>query len=196
MSALAIAALVLVCIWLGVLTLVVVLLVRQIGLLTVRLSVAGDTISLDDDGPEVGSSIPEAVASVLPNRGKERAFLLLISSSCTPCRELVADLQGEHSFEQKIVALVPGPEELASELSALLPSGVRAVLDPQATELAEALDLESTPFALEVEGGTVTRKAFLHGGASALIEFVESAGERAETKSFVDITEKNAIEGR
>jgi hypothetical protein len=196
MSTLAIAALVLACIWLGVLTLVVVLLVRQIGLLTVRLSVAGDTISLDDDGPEVGSSIPEDVASVLPNRGKERAFLLLISSSCTPCRELVADLQGEHSFEQKIVALVPGPEEQARELAALLSSGMRAVLDPEATRLAEALDLESTPFALEVERGTVTRKAFLHEGASELIEFVESAGERAETKRFVDITEKETIEGR
>jgi hypothetical protein len=196
MSTLAIAALVLACIWLGVLTLVVVLLVRQIGLLTVRLSVAGDTISLDDDGPEVGSSIPEAVASVLPTRGKERAFLLLISSSCTPCRELVADLQGEHSFEQKIVALVPGPEEQARELAALLSSGMRAVLDPEATRLAEALDLESTPFALEVERGTVTRKAFLHEGASELIEFVESAGERAETKRFVDITEKETIEGR
>ena len=65
MSALAIAALVLVCLWLGVLTLVVVLLVRQIGLLTVRLSVSGQVSSLDDDGPEVGSAVPEHVASVL-----------------------------------------------------------------------------------------------------------------------------------
>ena len=196
MSTLAIAALVLACIWLGVLTLVVVLLVRQIGLLTVRLSVAGDTISLDDDGPEVGSSIPEDVASVLPNRGKERAFLLLISSSCTPCRELVADLQGEHSFEQKIVALVPGPEEQARELAALLSSGMRAVLDPEATRLAEALDLESTPFALEVERGMVSRKAFLHEGAADLIAFVEEGSTHAETKSFVEITEKETIEGR
>ena len=196
MSALAVAALVLVCIWLGALTLVVVLLVRQIGLLTVRLSIASEAMSLDDDGPEVGSGIPEVVASVLLDQGEERAFLVLISSTCTPCRELVADLQGEHHFEQKIVALVPGPEELARELAALLPPGVRAVLDPQATELAEALDLESTPFAVEVERGTVTRKAFLHKGASELIEFVESAGERAETKSFVDITHKEAIEGR
>jgi hypothetical protein len=196
MSALAVAALVLVCIWLGVLTLVVVLLVRQIGLLTVRLSMAGEATSLDNDGPEVGSSIPEDVASVLPDGGAERAFLLLISSTCTPCRELVADLQGEAHFEPKIVALVPGPEELARELAALLPSGMRAVLDPQATELAEALDLESTPFVLEVERGTVTRKAFLHEGAAELIEFIESAGERAETKSFVDITQKETIEGR
>jgi hypothetical protein len=197
MSTLASAALVLICIWLGVLTLVVVLLVRQIGLLTVRLSVAGESASsVDDDGPEVGSSLPEEVASVLPVlEEEERAYLLLTSANCTPCRELVADLDGRH-FEQKIVALVPGHEEMASELAALLPSGIRTVLDPQATDLAEALDLESTPFVLEIERETVTRKAYLDEGASDFIEFVESGGARAEKKSFVEITEKEASEGR
>jgi len=170
--------------------------VRQVGLLTIRLTIAGEMMLLNDDGPDVGSSIPEDVVSVLPDQGEGRAFLLLISSTCTPCRELVADLQGEHRFQQKIVALVPGPEEVARELAALLPSGMQAVLDPQASELAEALDLESTPFALQIEDRTVTRKAFLHEGASALIEFVESAGERAETKGFVDVAQKEAIEGR
>ncbi len=195
MSALAIAALVLVCIWLGVLTLVVVLLVRQIGLLTVRLSIASQTLSLDEDGPEVGDRLPEDVAAVLPDQEEERAYLLLISAGCDPCRELVADLGG-HRFEEKIVALVPGREEQASELAALLPSDIQVVLDPRAAMLADSLELESTPFAIEVEGGTVTRKAHLHGGASALIEFVESGSARAQQKSFVEITEKEAIEGR
>ena len=196
MSELAIAALVLVCIWLGVLTLVVVLLVRQIGLLTVRLSVASQALSLDNDGPEVGSSIPEEVTSVVPELMEERAFLLLISSSCTPCRELVSDLQGERHFEQKVVALVPGHEEPAREMAALLPSGIRVVLDPDAARLAEALELESTPFALEVERGTVARKTFLHEGAADLVAFVESGSTHAETKRLVEITEKETIEGR
>jgi hypothetical protein len=197
MSTLASAALVLVCIWLGVLTLVVVLLVRQIGLLTVRLSVAGEAASsVDDDGPEVGSSVPEEVVSVLPDQEEdEQAYLLLISANCTPCRELVADLDGRH-FEQQIVALVPGHEEMASELAALLPSSMQVVLDPEAVRLAEALDLESTPFVLEVQSGTVTRKAYLDEGASDLIDFVESGGARAETKSFAEITEKETSEGR
>jgi hypothetical protein len=197
MSALAIAALVLVCIWLGVLTLVVVLLVRQIGLLTVRLSVASQAFSLDNDGPEVGSSLPEEVTSVVPELMEERAFLLLISSTCTPCRELVSDLQGEQRFEeQKIVALVPGHEDQAREMAALLPSGIRVVLDPDAARVAGAIDLESTPLALEVERGVVTRKAFLHEGAADLVAFVEAGSTHAETKSFVEITEKETIEGR
>jgi hypothetical protein len=195
MSALAIAAFVLVCIWLGVLTLVVVLLVRQLGLLTVRLSMASQTISLDDDGPEVGSDVPENVASVFPEGEEEPAYLLLISAGCDPCRELVAALGGRH-FEQHIVALVPGREDQAGELAALLPPGMRVVRDPEATMLAESLDLEATPFALEVKRGTVTRKAHLYEGASALIEFVEGVSAPAQKRSSVAITDKEAIEGR
>ncbi len=195
MCALAIAALVLVCIWLGVLTLVVVLLVRQIGLLTVRLSVAGGATPLDDDGLEVGSSVPEDVAAVLPDQAQGHAYLLLISSTCRPCWELVADL-GEHRFEQNIVALVPGREEQAGELAALLPSGMRVVRDPEASRLAGALQLESTPFVLEFERGALTRKAYLHRGASDLIGFVASENGAAEKKGFVEIAEKEELQGR
>jgi hypothetical protein len=193
MSPLAIAALVLVCAWLGVLTFVVVLLVRQVGLLTVRVSIATRATSLDEDGPEIGTSLPEDVAEVMPE--KERAYLLLISEGCDPCRELVAELDG-HRFEQKIVALVPGREEQAAELAALLPSGIKVVLDPEAIQLVESLDLESTPFVLEVEDGVVTRKVHLFGGASALIEFVESGSVREQNRGFVEITDKESIEGR
>ena len=193
MSALAIVALVLASVWLGVLAFVVVLLVRQVGLLTVRLSMATQAISLDDDGPEVGSILPEDVAEVMPEG--EQAYLLLISASCEPCRELVVELDG-HRFEQSVVALVPGRQEQASELAALLSPGMRVVVDPEATQLAESLDLESTPFAIEVEGGTVTSKVHLFGGAPALLEFVESENARAENGRSVEISEKEAIEGR
>jgi hypothetical protein len=193
MSALAIAALVLVCAWLGVLTFVVMLLVRQVGLLTVRFSMATQAMSLDDDGPDIGSSLPEDVAEVMPEG--DRAYLLLISEGCDPCRELVAELDG-HRFEQKIVALVPGRQEQAGELAALLPPDIKVVLDPEATQLAESMDLESTPFVLEVEKSTVTRKVHLFGGASALTEFVESGDNRGHHRSLVEIAEKESIEGR
>ena len=195
MSALAVAALVLVCVWLGALTLVAVLLVRQVGLLTLRLSAAGQALAVENDGPEVGTNIPEDVTSALPDLEAERAYLLLISAGCTPCRELVADV-GDRSFEQTIVALVPGDEERGGELASLLPSGIRAVLDPEATRLAEALGLQSTPFILELERGKVTRKAYLYEGASDFIEFVGSGAAPADTRSFVEIAKKQVIEGR
>lgn len=193
MSALAIAAIVLVCAWLGVLTFVVMLLVRQVGLLTVRLSAATQAMSLDDDGPEIGSSLPEDVTEVMPEG--EPAYLLLISAGCDPCRELVAELDG-HRFEQGVVALVPGRQEQAGELAALLSPGMPVVLDPEATQLAESLNLESTPFALEVEGGTVARKVHLHGGASDLFEFMGSGNASAQNGNLVEITEQEVTEGR
>jgi hypothetical protein len=196
MSGLAVVALVLAGIWLGILTLVVVLLVRQIGLLTVRLSVAGQAPDLDNDGPEVGSNVPEEVASALPEVVDERAYVLLISASCTPCRELAAGIR-QHDFEQTVVALVPGDGELADELVALLPSGVRAVRDPEARRLAGALGINSTPFAVEVERGTVTRKAYLYDGASDLMELVEAEKKipsRAEANPRVEVREKEASE--
>ncbi len=193
MSALAIAALVLVCAWLGVLTFVVMLLVRQVGLLTVRLSMATQTMSLDEDGPEIGSSLPEDVAEVMPEG--ERAYLLLISAGCDPCRELVVELDG-HTFQQSVVALVPGRQDQAGDLADLLPPGMPAVFDPEATQLAESLDLDSTPFAIEVESGTVTRKVHLFEGASALIEFVESGNAPTQKRNMVEITEKETSDGR
>jgi hypothetical protein len=184
MSGLAVAALVLAGIWLGTLTLVVVLLVRQIGLLTVRLSVVGQAqaFSLANDGPEVGGNVPEEVAAALPEVGGGRAYVLLISASCTPCRELAAGIR-QHDFEQTVMALVPGHEELADELVALLPPGVRVVRDPEATELAQALSISSTPFAVEVERGIVTKKAYLFDGASDLIKFVEAEKVPSQAKA-------------
>jgi hypothetical protein len=190
MSGVAVAALVLVCVWLGVLSLVVVLLVRQIGLLTVRLSVASQALSLDNDGPEVGSKLPDEVVSALPALEGERAYVVLLSATCDPCRELVSDI-GERHFEQTIVALVPGREQMAGELASLLPSGMQAVLDPEASRLAEALKIHSTPFALETADGTVTRKAYLHGGAADLVEFVAPENTAARAESLVQVMKRN-----
>jgi hypothetical protein len=94
------------------------------------------------------------------------------------------------------VALVPGRQEQAAELAALLPPDIKVVLDPEAIDLAESLDLESTPFVLEVESATVIRKVHLFGGASALMEFVESGNAREQNRGLVEITEKESIEGR
>jgi hypothetical protein len=174
-SGLEIAALLLACAWLGALTLVVVLLVRQVGLLSLRLSAGGQgqqTFSLDDDGPEVGSNLPEEVSSTLPHLEEGRAYLLLASASCGSCREVLADI-GSHRFEQSVTVLIPGQEELSSELARLVPSGVRAVLDPEASMVAAALEIHSTPFAVEVQEGRITRKAYLYNRGSDFVEFVE-----------------------
>jgi hypothetical protein len=172
MSGLATVALILACTWLGILTLVVVLLVRQVTLLSVRLSRLNQQPALDNDGLEVGSNVPEEATTQLPELEGERAYLLLVSATCTPCRELVDGLSG-HYLEQTVTALVPGREEAAEEFARLLPPcGIRPVLDPEATRLAQVLKITSTPFVMEVERGIITRKAYLYDGGSDLIKFL------------------------
>jgi hypothetical protein len=187
MNGLVIVALILACTWLGILTLVVVLLVRQVTLLTVRLSGLNQQPTLDNDGLEVGSNVPEDVTTQLPELEGERAYLLLVSATCTPCRELVDDLSG-HYLEQTVTALVPGREEAAEEFARLLPScGIRPVLDPEAARLAQVLKIQSTPFVMEVERGVITRKAYLYNGGSDLIKFLEH--ERTSSKATTRLME-------
>lgn len=164
MDGLAIAALLLVGLWLGALTLVAILCVRQIGLLSVRFAQAGGSFSLADDGPAVGSVLPAEVTATVPELGRGRAQILLVAATCTPCRELAAQLGGER-LPGSVVALVPGHQDLADGLVALLPPGLRVVRNPDAARLAESLHIKSTPFGLAVEDGRIVDKAYLHSAA-------------------------------
>jgi hypothetical protein len=188
MNGLAITALVLIGVWLGILTVVIILTVRQIGLLTVRFSVAGGTFSVADDGPEIGSKIPEEVLTTLPNLKQEPTYVLLLSATCTPCREMVTELSG-HRFERSVVALVAGREELADGLMALLPDGMRIVGDPDATSFAKALQVKSTPFALAIKDGTVIRKAYMYQAADfvSLVNSESASGSGEITHSTKEV---------
>ncbi len=192
MSGLEVTALVLVSAWLGILSLVVVLLVRQIGLITVRLSLVSEPFSLDDGGPEMGSRIPDGVLSVLPELDGRRAHLLLFSASCEPCRELAEELSGRR-IDSTVVALIPGRQEVAEGIADLLPSGIRTVLDPEAVELSEHLEIQSTPFALRVEDGNVSKKAHLYEGASDFMVFLQEEDSESGSNGLVHLTNKEAI---
>jgi len=161
MSSLATATLILMAIWLGILTLVLILAIRQIGILTVRLSMAGETFSVDKDGPEIGSKIPTEVIEIVPDIEMMQANFVLLSSTCNPCRELVANLDG-HRFNAKIIVLLAGRKELADGLASMLPSDLEVLRDPEASQIAAAFNIQSTPFAVAVSNGEVAQKAYLY----------------------------------
>lgn len=174
MSGLGTVALVVACIWMGVLTLILVLVIRQIALLTVRLSNANhmpaqqadDSFSPEDDGPQIGDDIPDEVLAALPELENDEGLVLLMSATCTPCRELATDLgrRSDELPELPTLALVPGSEiTLVDALANLLPKGMRVVNDPDATQFANALEIKSTPFGVAVNGGRVVGKSYLHG---------------------------------
>jgi hypothetical protein len=156
--------------WLGVLTLVMLLVIRQVGMLTVQLAVP--RVSLDSDGLEIGSPIPEAIVAKIPQTAVARAYLVHISATCTPCRALVEDLSARPiRSDAPLVVLLSGPAELADGLAGLLPAEIRVIRDPDATEIARTLQLRSTPFIIAVEQQKVYQKAYLQS-AQHLAELV------------------------
>lgn len=160
MSELVPVAFILMSVWLGVLTLIIVLTIRQIGVMTVQLSMIGPGFSVDKDGPEVGSSIPDVVTTALPQMNAEPTTIMLISATCTPCRTLAEDLR-KYRFDSPVVTLLTGRQELADSLAETLSANTHIVRDPQATQIAEAFNIHSTPFALKVESGKVKLKTYV-----------------------------------
>lgn len=162
MNGLAVAALIFIGVWLAVLTLVMLLVIRQIGVLTVQLSRAVPGFSVDKDGPEIGSAIPAEIVAKLPQIDDTRRItIMLISATCTPCRTLVDELQ-KYRFDSSVIALLAGRPELADSLVPLLTPRMHVVRDPEASQVAEAFNIHSTPFGVVVEGGKVIVKTYLH----------------------------------
>lgn len=176
MNTLELVAVVLLLVWLGLLTIVTVLIVRQVALLSVRLSIPVNAFSLADDGPELGSEVPAELQAAL-NNGTQLHHLLILSANCAPCRELAAALAGR-TAAASITALITGPAELARAIEDLLPAGVDAVGDPEAAKLIGSLGIESRPFAVTVEGATITRKIYVRG-RDDLLAFVAAGHEAA-----------------
>jgi hypothetical protein len=195
MSELATAAFILMGVWLGVLTLVIVLIVRQIGVLTVQLSAAGPSFSVDEDGPEVNSPVPAEVIATLPQVNSERATILFISATCTPCRTLVADLQ-KYRFDSQVTALVAGRQELADGLIKMLSPSVNVVRDPAASQVAEAFNIHSTPFALMVEEETVKMKTYVRSADHFLALVAGHRTKESETSGGTTHVNSNSSVSR
>jgi hypothetical protein len=71
--------------------------------------------------------------------------------------------------------------ESVDALVDLLPPGIRVVRDPEATQLADALDIRSTPFAVALNEGRVAGKSYLYGKAD-LTTVAETVQQRDLTQ--------------
>jgi hypothetical protein len=153
-------------VWLSGLTLVVLLLVRQLGLITLRLDAGRDSSSpiVPREGPDVGTELPATVLDRIPALHDGLSYLLLVSATCVPCHEIAPELDSVR-IAGRVIALVPGGDELATPFAELLPAHYDIVRDPGATEIANELDLDRTPFALEIDHGVVTGRAHLFGAS-------------------------------
>ena len=173
MSGIAVTALVAVGLWLLALTVMMLLVVRQIALLTLRLAsrdevsmppeqaAHGEHFDVSKDGPGLGHAISSELLGTIPEAG-EVAHVLLVSATCVPCRKLVIGLRRER-FAEPVIVLLSGRESVAAGMATLLPAGVRVIRDPEANELSGLLNIHSAPFAVSIERGVVVAKTYLNG---------------------------------
>lgn len=171
MTDLEVALLIVACAWLALLSVVSLLLVRQVGLLTVRLDRERSASSPVNDGLQIGEALPERVAKILDLKGGSAGYLLVLGAICSPCRELANDLRG-HQLAVPVTALISGRAEAGEALGELLPAGVGVVQDTPAADLAGDLRIETTPFAFEVTDGRITGKAVVRG-ATHFMSFID-----------------------
>jgi hypothetical protein len=172
MSPLELTALVVVAAWLAALTLLGLLLVRQVGLMTVRLDRDLHGAAPVEDGLAVGDPIPEPIRSWLDGRGGPQ-FILVLGAVCGPCRELAEDLDGR-AIGSPVLAVISGNPGSARRLQEALPAAIPSMLDPAAHAAVRALGISTTPFVFEVRGERIAAKAALRG-ADHLERFIGEA---------------------
>ncbi|MFL5900074.1 MAG: hypothetical protein ACJ75S_02600 [Solirubrobacterales bacterium] len=154
MSQLGILAVVLISAWLGILSVVIALLVRQVALLTYRVD---PDYALD--GLAVGRRIPSSISKLLPEGS---GSVLVLGVGCGACRELVDGLRG-HVIDEPLVAIIEGDELLAQTLVEALPENIQTLTGQSAEHAYSALGLQTTPFMFSVEHRKILRKDVLRG---------------------------------
>lgn len=161
MSDLAIVAVFAFSIWLAALTVALLIVIRQLSLLSLRFQLAGPRFSPAEDGLDVGRAVPSELLASIPEASSSVAYVIVASAICAPCREIAPGL-ARLRLDEPVVALVAGRAELADALASSFPAWIRILRDPVATQFANLLQVKSTPFAMELENGQVTGKVFLH----------------------------------
>lgn len=156
MTEVEIAAVALVAAWLVVLTLMLLIVVRHVGLLTLA---AGSRDSHATEGLLVGSPLPADVVELRPELDTELRYLIFLSGNCASCAELAPHLDKAPEPERLMVTVAGSNERANRRVAERIPAGIETIVEPDAGKLVSSLQIHSTPQALQTENGIVTGKA-------------------------------------
>ncbi len=209
MTGLEIAALVAVGIWMLLLSLAVVLLVRQVSLIS---KWAQEQDSSNQDGLPIGSPVPEEALGLVPEADDELAYVWFLGGDCQPCREFAVEAARTEEIiamrdSTTIVAAVTGTDDQANDFTQLLPEWIRVVRGDNAVALNKHFEIVQTPTVYEVERGNVTGRAVAGYGVVNFLNLVaaretsdaaEYAGPRPEAAPALEtiVTHHGGDNGR
>lgn len=177
MSGLPLIALVTTAVWMCLLTMVMMIVIRHVGLLTLRIQ-AGHISA--GDGLLIGDRVPVDAIDVAPDLDKDLRYLVFLSENCGACHELAPQLD-QVPNTTKLIALVVGEDERRTEtLQKKLPAMIRSIEGESARRVSDAFRVHQTPQALQVENGIIVGRATLRtiDDLGQLIRAYESSDAR------------------
>lgn len=167
MSWLGVTATAVIGLWLVVLTIAVMLCVRQIAIQRVRQEqlVRGGAGSAGT-GPTVGFSVAPTLAQSRPGLVRPRALVVVLSGNCANCMQVIEEWEAGEGPSliggEDVMLLVTGQDGPPSRDAARrLEVFGNVVREPEASQLAQSLNMTYRPSALVLEEGLITGTAIL-----------------------------------
>ena len=165
------------------LSVLVLALARQIGVLHLRLGPRG-ALEVDDEGPPLGEAPEPVDTRALDGRDVtvggpgEPQLLFFVSPGCPICRQLLPSLApAARAARMTPVAVVDVEEPEAREAYAHADAGVPLVAAP---ELAESYEVPGTPYAVVLDAIGVVRAKGTVNNLEQIEGLVDTARRRVE----------------
>jgi thiol-disulfide isomerase/thioredoxin len=182
MTALETTVVVVLAAWMLVLTVTLLVAIRQIAVIMLLLDRDGEGPAPVDDGIDVGSELPTSVARLIDPLPDRPSFVLVLAAVCGPCRELAPQLDAVSTSTPLTVLVVGGDPRLAGELAQLVPSPIRTVTGGAARDASTALGITTTPFVFEFREQRLAAKAAVRG-----LEHLQRYVDEAEAVTTSDL---------
>jgi hypothetical protein len=158
MTGLELAAIVVASVWLAGLTLLMTVVVRHLGLLTLRIQ-AGHIA--EGDGLLIGDRVPTQALAVEPELDRVSRYLVFLSETCAACFALAPTLDRVPD-PSMLVACVVGEGRSSARLAEAVSDAVPVIAGDAAKKLADAFRVRQTPQVLQVENGILIGRATPH----------------------------------
>lgn len=145
--------------WATAVTLLLIVLVRQVTLISVRLNLQMTIGDFSDFGigPQLGTTVTERVRSAVDGDG----IVVALTGTCGSCHDLVASLPIESPEGLDLCILLSGKGRPVLELGGKIPAWVRVIRDPDAIRLGKELNLARTRRAIRIDDSIVIGSADL-----------------------------------
>lgn len=185
MSDTELAALVLIAVWLALLSLAVLIVIRQLGFITLQLHGSG---LATEDGPIIGTVLSSSIVAAVPELAVGLHYLIFLATDCRPCLNFASELTDSGFTHPDLVVVYSGGNKSDDKLADLLPAAMRRYEPDRASLLQDQLTVNATPSILQVEEGVIVGKGLLRSVSDVRV-FID-AYEFADTREIARINKE------